>query len=112
MPFIIFTENINNCLFFFYFFIGCYIICVSCLIYMLIRLLKYYLKQRRIHAITNEIADQRLSTTVLLKIHSINEQITGEIDVFQPLIIKTQNLPLIYMENSSNEPPPEYKEYL
>ncbi len=36
----------------------------------------------------------------------------GEADVFQPLIIRTQDLPPIYMENSPNEPPPDYREYL
>ncbi len=108
------NSNTNNCLFFFYFFIGCYIICVSFLIYILIRLLKYYLRQRRI----NEIINNRLppTTTVLLKIHNISEQDRGEIndelDVFQPLIIKTQDLPPIYMGNNRNEPPPDYKEHL
>ncbi len=119
MPLISIDDN-NNCLFFFYFFIGCYIICVTFLIYTLIRLLKYYLTQRRINAISNEIINQRLptttTTTVLLKIHNINEQdtlgIKGELDVYQPLIIKTQDLPPIYMENNPNEPPPDYKEYL
>jgi hypothetical protein len=107
------NNNTNNCLFFFYFFIGCYIICVSFLIYILIRLLKYYLRQRRI----NEIINNRLpTTTVLLKIHNISEQDRGEIndelDVFQPLIIKMQDLPPIYMGNNRNEPPPDYKEHL
>lgn len=82
--------------------------------------MKYYLTQRRINAISNEIINQRLptttTTTVLLKIHNINEQdtlgIKGELDVYQPLIIKTQDLPPIYMENNPNEPPPDYKEYL
>ena len=112
------TENNPNCLFFFYFFIGCYIICVSYLIYTLIRLLKYYLRQRRINAITNQIINQpsTTTTTVLVKIHNINEQdaatIKGEIDLFQPLIVQTQDLPPIYMENNRNQPPPEYKEHL
>jgi hypothetical protein len=81
--------------------------------------LKYYLTQRRINAISNEIINQRLpttTTTVLLKIQNINEQdmraIQGELDVYQPLIIKTQDLPPIYRENNPNEPPPDYKEHL
>ena len=112
------TENNTNCLFFFYFFIGCYIICVSYLIYTLIRLLKYYLRQRRINAITNQIINQpsTTTTTVLVKIHNINEQdaatIKSEIDLFQPLIVQTQDPPPIYMENNRNQPPPEYKEHL
>lgn len=106
------SENNNtNCIFFFYFFIGCYIICVSFLIYTLIRLLKYHLRQKRI----NEIINQS-STTVLVKIHNVGEQDTmtmkGELDVFQPLIIQTQDLPVIYMENNPNQPPPDYKEHL
>ncbi len=111
------TENNTNCLFYFYFFIGCYIICVSFLIYTLIRLLKYYLRQRRINAIANEIINHRSpTTTVLLQIHNISEQdmvmIKDELDVFQSSIIKTQDLPPIYMENNQNEPPPDYKEHL
>jgi len=75
--------------------------------------LKYYLKQRRINTIIN----QSLPTaTVLVKIHNISEQDTvafkGELDVFQPLIIKTHDLPPIYMENNQNELPPDYKEHL
>jgi len=76
--------------------------------------LKYYLKQRRI----NEIINRRLptTTTVLLQIHNISEQdrvdINDELDVFQPLIIKTQDLPSIYMGNNQNEPPPDYKEHV
>ena len=118
MPLISTDEN-NNCLFFFYFFIGCYIICVTFLIYTLIRLLKYYLTQRRINSISNDILNQRLSTTtttVLLKIQNINEHdietIKDEFDVYQPLIIKSQDLPPIYMGNNPNEPPPSYQEHL
>jgi hypothetical protein len=111
MPFLfqsISTENNNpNCIFFFYFFIGCYIICVSFLIYTLIRLLKYHLRQKRIN---------QSSTTVLVKIHNVGEQdtmtIKSELDVFQPLIIQTQDLPVIYMENNPNQPPLDYKEHL
>lgn len=118
------TENNNNnnntsCLFFFYFFIGCYIICVSFLIYTLIRLFKYYLRQRQINEISNEIINHlspTTTTTVLLKIHNIDEQdsvtINDELDIFQPLIIKTQDLPPIYMENNQNQPPPDYTEHL
>jgi hypothetical protein len=68
--------------------------------------------------ITNElITTHRSSTaTVLLTIHSISEEDTammkGELDVFQPLIIKTQDLLPIYMENNHHEPPPEYKEHV
>jgi hypothetical protein len=114
------TENSTNCLLFFYFFIGCYIICVTFLIYTLLRLVKYYLRQRRINAITNEIINQPLTTVtataVLVKIHNVGEQdavvVKGELDLFQPLIIQTQDLPPIYMENNRNQPPPEYKEHL
>jgi hypothetical protein len=75
--------------------------------------LKYYLKQRRINTIINHSLP---TATVLVKIHNIREQDTvafkGELDVFQPLIIKTQDLPPIYMENNQNELPPDYKEHL
>ncbi|CAF0871991.1 unnamed protein product [Rotaria sordida] len=116
------TEN-NNYIFFFYFFIGCYIICVSFLIYTLIRLLKYYLRQRQINSIYNEIINHPSQATtataavaVLLRNHNINEQdavgIKNEFEFFQPLIIQTYDLPPIYMDTNQNPPPPDYKEHL
>ncbi|CAF1460431.1 unnamed protein product [Rotaria sp. Silwood1] len=118
------TEHNNNYIFFFYFFIGCYIIFVSFLIYTLIRILKYYLRQRQINSIYNEIINHPLqpttTTAVLVKIHNIDEQdimnIKNDLDFFQPLIIQTRDSPPIYMEINQNQstspPPPDYREHL
>lgn len=100
---------INNCLFFYYFFLSFYIICISLLIYILIRLLKYYLKQKRKNLI--------LDRSILFKLYDINEEDNGlirnDFDMFQPLIIKTLDLPVIFMDDdNANEPPPDYQEYV
>ncbi|CAF3503153.1 unnamed protein product [Rotaria socialis] len=102
------TENNYNYLFFFYFFIGCYVACVSFLLYTLIRLLQSYLRQCQINPMHSEIIDH--SGTVLLQIDNIDDLDTMSI---QPLIIRTHDLPPIYAENYHNQsPPPDYKEHL
>lgn len=116
MPYIS-TENNNNNVFFFYFFISFYIICVSFLIYTFIRLFKYYLRQRQMNSIYNEIINHPSLTTTafILKIHNINEDdsipMKNEFDFLQPIIIETQDLPPSYIETSPNQPP-RYKEHL
>ena len=57
--------------------------------------------------------DPSLSTTVLVKIENINEQdvrtMKGELDLLQPLIIKTHEFSL---QNHFSESPPDYREHL
>ena len=117
------NNNNNNCLLFFYLFIGCYMTCVNFLIYTLIRLLKFYLRQRQINLLNDEIMNHPslAITAVPLKIlYNADQQNNtiskSDIDLFQPLIIQTQDLPLVYTENNPNQlwslPPSGYKDYL
>ena len=87
-------NTFRSCLFFYYFFIGCYIICVSFLLYLLIRLIQYYLKQKFLRYRTYDLIEQDNSlTTILVQIHNLNE------------------LPLLLHNNHQfNETPPSYKE--
>ncbi|CAF0879360.1 unnamed protein product [Adineta ricciae] len=106
MP-LISNETLSNCLLLF---IGVYTFCVCILVYILIRLLKYYLKQKRF---SSEIIDSSAVTTgILLKIHEQGVALVkSEFGIFEPMIIQTQNLPPTYTENWYNQqPPPEYTE--
>ena len=108
------TENTTNALLFF---IGCYVLCVSSLIYSLVRLLRYHLRQKRFSALANELIDRSsTTTTVLVNIHKVNEldspTTKSELSVFQPLIVRAHGLPLSYAENWPIQPPPKYDEHV
>lgn len=125
MPFLIkpklpFISIENNYIYSFllYFFIACYIICISFLIYTLIRLLQTYLRRKQMNRLFNNVINYPSQIgTVVLKIHNIDEidmiSIRNELECCQPLVIKTQDLPPNYTESYQNQPPPpDYKEYL
>ncbi|CAF0928864.1 unnamed protein product [Adineta ricciae] len=112
MP-LISNETLSNCLLLF---IVIYIFCVCILVYVLIRLLKYHLKQKRFNS--GEIPDSSAMTTaILIKIQDTHEQsvalVKSEFGIFEPMIIQTQSLPPTYTENWYNQqPPPEYTEHV